>query len=96
MTPLQNQGRSLQISLTTTESRSDRSKEKWSYGNDITTESRTCILHLTSLYKIKNPYMMGQQVFQGTHPLQNQGHSLSPSLTTTESRSEGMTLMSML
>ena len=50
---LQNQGPSLSPSLTSTESRSDRPKEKWSHGNDITTESRTCILHLTSLYKIK-------------------------------------------
>jgi hypothetical protein len=38
--PLQNQDYSLSPSLTTTESKSNGSKEKWSYGNDITTESR--------------------------------------------------------
>ena len=88
--PLQNQGHSLSPSLTTTESRSDRSKEKWSYGNDITTKSRTCILHLTSLYKIKNPYMLGKRGFRGTilyrikvipshhpSPLQNQDLKIS-------------------
>ena len=34
--PLQNQIHSLLASLTTTESRPDRSKEELSYGNDIT------------------------------------------------------------
>ena len=91
---LQNQGPSLSPSLTSTESRSDRSKEKWSHGNDITTESRTCILHLTLSTKSK-PIGVGKKRFQGNYSLQNQGPSLSPSLTSTESRSEGMTLMSM-
>jgi hypothetical protein len=64
--PLQNQGYSLSPSLTTTESKSNGSKEKLSYGNDITTESRIWIPHLTSLYKIKNPYMLGKKGFRGT------------------------------
>ena len=55
-------------------------------------------LNSTSDISLQNqkPIHVGQKGFQGNYPLQNQGRSLSPSLTTTESRSEGMTLMSML
>ena len=34
------------------------------------------ILHLISLCKIKDPYMLGKKGFQGNYPLQNQIHSL--------------------
>ena len=79
--PLQNQGHSLSPSLTTTESRPDRSKEKWSYGNDITTESRTWILHLIYLYKIKTHAGWGNWCFRGTILYRIKGipsHHISP------------------
>ena len=49
-------------------------------GNDTTTESRTWILHVTYLYKIKNP-CMGNWCFRGTILYRIKGipsHHLSP------------------
>ena len=55
-------------------------------------EPAFCIWHLSTKSK---PIGVGKKGFQGNYSLQNQGPSLSPSLTSTESRSEGMTLTSM-
>ena len=88
---LQNQGPSLSPSLTSTESRSE-GKTLMSMFLLQNQEPAFCIWHLSTKSK---PIGVGKKGFQGNYSLQNQGPSLSPSLTSTESRSEGMTLMSM-
>ena len=89
---LQNQGPSLSPSLTSTESRSE-GMTLMSMFLLQNQEPAFCIWHLSTKSK---PIGVGKKGFQGNYSLQNQGPSLSPSLTSTESRSEGMTLMSML
>ena len=88
---LQNQGPSLSPSLTSTESRSE-GMTLMSMFLLQNQEPAFCIWHLSTKSK---PIGVGKKGFQGNYSLQNQGPSLSPSLTSTESRSEGMTLMSM-
>ena len=96
--PLQNQGHSLSPSLTTTESRPNRSKEKWSYDlmQIILLQNQEPefynILHLISLYKIEGPYMLGKKGFRGTILYRIKVIPSYYLKTTTESRSEDLTL----
>ena len=99
--PLQNQGHSLPPSLTTTESRPNRSKEKWSYDlmQIILLQNQEPefynILHLISLYKIEGPYMLGKKGFRGTILYRIKFIPSYYLKTTTESRSEDLTLRGM-
>ena len=54
------------------------------------------LLHLTYLYKIKNPYMLGKKGFRGTILYRIKFIPSYYLKTTTESRSEDMTLRGML
>ena len=62
-------------------SRPDRFKEQWSYGNDITAESRTWILHVIISTKSRTHACWGNWCFRGTILYRIKGipsHHLSP------------------